>query len=85
MGLWDSPLLFATTTASSGQDPQNLELELYNYAKDIEKGKFKDNKFYYAIYEAEKDCDLMDINQQIKSNPALGIVRKYDDLKTLYD
>lgn len=81
MGLWDSPLLFATTTASSGQDPQNLELELYNYAKDIEKGKFKDNKFYYAIYEAEKDCDLMDIKQQIKSNPALGIFRKYDDLK----
>ncbi|MBY6799533.1 terminase large subunit [Clostridium botulinum] len=81
MGLWDSPLLFATTTASSGQDPQNLELELYNYAKDIEKGKFKDDKFYYAIYEAEKDCDLMDIKQQIKSNPALGIFRKYDDLK----
>ncbi|MCF8020890.1 MAG: terminase large subunit [Vallitaleaceae bacterium] len=81
MGLWDEPLMFCTTTASSGQDPQNLEMELYNYAKDIEKGKFIDDKFYHAIYEADKECKLDDIHQQIKANPALGIFRKYDDLK----
>lgn len=81
MGLWDSPLLFATTTASSGQDPTNLEMELYTYAKDIEKGKFRDDKFYYAIYEAEKNCDLMDVKQWYKANPALNIFRKYEDLK----
>jgi phage terminase large subunit-like protein len=81
MGLWDQPLMFMTTTASSGQDPHNLEMEMYSYAKDIEVGKFKDEKFYYAIYEAEKDCDLMDEKQWYKANPALSIFRKYDDLK----
>ncbi|RXI69611.1 terminase TerL endonuclease subunit, partial [Clostridium tetani] len=58
-----------------------LEFELYNYAKDIENKKYKDDKFYYAIYEAEKDCKLMDIQEWIKSNPALGIFRKFEDLK----
>lgn len=81
MGLWDSPLMFVTTTASSGQDPNNLEFELYNYAKDIDEGKFEDNKFYHAIFEAEKNCDLMDEAQWYKANPALSIFRKYDDLK----
>lgn len=81
MGLWDSPLMFCTTTASSGQDPNNLEMELYSYAKDVESGKYPDEKFYYAIYEAEKDCDLLDIKQWYKANPALNIFRKYDDLK----
>lgn len=81
MGLWDDPLMFMTTTASSGQDPHNLEMEMYTYAKDIEEGKFKDDKFYSAIYEAEKDCDLMDKKQWYKANPALSIFRKFDDLK----
>lgn len=81
MGLWDEPLMFITTTASSGSDPHNLEFELYNYAKDIENKKYKDDKFYYAIYEAERDCRLMDIQEWIKSNPALGIFRKFEDLK----
>lgn len=81
MGLWDAPLLFATTTASSGQDPNNLEMELYNYSKDIEKGEFKDDAFYYKIYEADKDCALDDIKQQLKSNPALGIFRKLKDIQ----
>lgn len=81
MGLWDQPLMFMTTTASSGQDPHNLEMEMYTYAKEIEAGKYKDEKFYHAIYEAEKDCDLMDEKQWYKANPALSIFRKYDDLK----
>jgi phage terminase large subunit-like protein len=80
MGLWDDPLLFCTTTASSGSNPHNLEMELYNYAKAIERGEFEDEAFYSAIYEADKDCDLMDIEQQIKANPALGIFRKFKDL-----
>lgn len=81
MGLWDAPLLFATTTASSGQDPNNLEMELYNYSKLIDKGEYKDDAFYYRIYEADKDCELTDIKQQIKSNPALGIFRKLKDIQ----
>lgn len=81
MGLWDAPLLFATTTASSGQDPNNLEFELYNYAKKIDSGEWKDETFYHRIYEADKDCKLDDIKQQLKSNPALGMFRKLKDLQ----
>ncbi len=85
MGLWNCPLMFCTTTASSGRDPQNLEMELYNYAKDIESGKFTDEKFYHAIYEADKECKIDDLAQWLKANPALGIFRKYDDLKDFMD
>jgi phage terminase large subunit-like protein len=81
MGLWDDPLLFMTTTASSGEDPHNLEMQMYNYAKDIENGEVEDDAFYSAIYEADKDCDLMDEEQWYKSNPALSIFRKFVDLK----
>lgn len=81
MGLWDSPLWLCTTTASNGHDPHNLEFETYNYAKDIESGKFKDEKFYSAIYEAKKDCDLLDIQEWINSNPAIGSFRKLEDVR----
>lgn len=81
MGLWDEPLWLCTTTASSGQDPHNLEMETYTYAKDVSNGKYVDEKFYSKIFEAEKDCNLLDVAQWIKSNPALGSFRKVDDLK----
>ncbi|OLS02890.1 terminase large subunit [Tissierella creatinophila] len=81
MGLWDDPLLFMTTTASSGEDPHNLEMQMYNYAKDVENGEVEDESFYSAIYEADKECDLMDEEQWYKSNPALSIFRKLKDLK----
>lgn len=81
MGLWDEPLCLITSTASSGQDPHNLEFETYNYAKDISDGKFTDDKFYANIYEAKKDCNLLDVQEWINSNPALGNFRQLEDLK----
>lgn len=81
MGLWDEPLMFMTTTASNGQDNNNLEKKFYDYAKDIQSGKFEDDKFYSAIFEADKDCDLLDKTQWYKANPALSIFRQYNDLE----
>lgn len=83
MGIWDEPLLITITTASSGQDPNNLEFEIYNYAKSIEKGEIQDESFFYAIFEAEPNCNILDEKQWFASNPALGTFRKYDDLKSL--
>lgn len=83
MGIWDEPLLITLTTASSGNDEFNLEMELYNYSKSIERGETQDDSFFYAIYEADKNCDLLDETQWFKSNPALGTFRKYDDLRNL--
>ncbi|WP_256761417.1 terminase large subunit [Cohnella sp. WQ 127256] len=83
MGIWDEPLLITLTTASSGNDPNNLEMELYNYAKDIEAGRTQNESFFYAIFEAEPKCKLDDEEQWFKANPALGTFRKYDDLMDL--
>ena len=72
MGLWDDPIMFTTTTASSGEDETNLEYQMYSYSKQIENGEVDDKSFYYAIYEAEKDCDIFDIDEWSNANPALG-------------
>lgn len=79
MGLWDEPLMFTTTTASSGEDEKNLEYQMYDYYKKLEEGKFEDDSFYGAVYEAKKDCDLWDIQEWINANPALGVFKKVDD------
>lgn len=81
MGLWKEPICLITTTASSGQDPNNLEFEFYNYAKDIEQGKYQDEKFYSNIFEAAKNCDLMDVKEWINANPAIGVFRQVDDIE----
>lgn len=79
MGLWDDPIMFTTTTASSGEDEENLEYQMYSYSKKIENGEVDDETFYYAIYEAEKNCDLFDIDEWCNANPALGCFKKIDD------
>lgn len=83
-GIWDEPLTFTITTASSGEDETNLEMQLYTMAKAMESDdtpeEDKDETFYYKIYEADKDCDIEDYEQWFKANPALGDFRKVDDI-----
>ncbi|MHB9943596.1 terminase [Clostridium sporogenes] len=83
-GIWDEPLTFTITTASSGEDETNLEMQLYTMAKVMENpetpGDDKDETFYYKIYEADKECDIEDYEQWFKANPALGDFRKVDDI-----
>jgi phage terminase large subunit-like protein len=33
------------------------------------------------VYEADKDCELLDETQWLKANPAMGVFRNYDDLR----
>lgn len=82
-GQWDEPLAITLTTASSGEDPNNLEMQLYTASKSIEEGKGDDETFYYKIYEADKDCKIDDVRQWFKANPALGLFRKVDDIINL--
>ncbi|WP_055335766.1 terminase large subunit domain-containing protein, partial [Paraclostridium sordellii] len=79
MGLWDDPIMFTTTTASSGEDEQNLEYQMYSYSKQIETEEIDDKTFFYSIYEAEKNCDIFNIKEWCKANPALGCFKKIDD------
>ncbi len=81
--IWEEPLLVTITTASSGKDLTNLEMELYTHAKNIEAGKVKDDFFFYAIFEAPKDCKILDETAWFASNPACGVFRKYEDIKAL--
>ena len=41
-GAWDEPLIMTITTASSGEDPANPEMQLYTMAKKIEAGEMED-------------------------------------------
>lgn len=82
-GIFNEPLGITITTASSGENPLNLETELYNLSKAIENGDYVDDSFYYAIFEATNNCDLLDENEWYKANPALGKFRQYEDLKNL--
>lgn len=52
---------------------------MYTYAKKILAGEIEDETFYHAIYEAKKDCDLLDLDEWFNANPALGIFKKIDD------
>lgn len=81
-GIWDDPLVFTITTASSGEDPINLEMQLYTMCKQLEDGTSKelDETFYYKIYEADQDCEIEDYEQWFKANPALGDFRKPEDI-----
>lgn len=80
-GAWEEPLIITITTASNGEDPKNLEMQLYTMAKKIEAGEEEDPTFYYKIYEAKKDCNVEDREEWYKSNPALGVFRKLEDLE----
>lgn len=82
-GIFNEPLGITITTASSGENPHNLEMELYNYAKSIDRGEHADESFYYAIFEADENCDIMDESQWYKANPALGVFRKLEDLRNM--
>lgn len=83
-GQWDEPLIFTITTASSGEDETNLEMQLYTRTKAMDNPetaeKDKDETFYYKVYEADKECAIEDYEQWVKANPALGTFRKVDDI-----
>lgn len=86
-GQWDEPLAITLTTASSGEDPNNLEMQLYEVAKKMNDEETlkedKDETFYYKVYEADKDCKIDNYSQWFKANPALGLFRKIDDIVNL--
>lgn len=82
-GQWDEPLAITLTTASSGEDPNNLEMQLYTASKSLENGEGQDETFYYKIYEAAKGCKIYDVAEWFNANPGLGLFRKVEDIINL--
>ena len=87
--LWDTlltstgsrrqPLCIAITTA--GYDRQSICFEVYDYAKKVQDGIIEDESFYFAIYEAETDCDITDPEVWKKANPNYGISLREEYMK----
>lgn len=74
-GAHESPLIIAIST----QSPSDADM-LSIWLDDAERSG--DKRIVSHVYAADKDCELMDRKQWRKANPALGIFRSIDDLKT---
>ena len=74
-GAHDAPLLIAISTqAASDVDMFSVWLD------DAERSS--DPHIVSHVYKADDGCDLMEESQWYKSNPALGLFRNYEDLKS---
>ena len=77
-------LLYMITTA--GFNKTGIGMEMYDYGRrvlegfDVEGGT-KDDSYYAAIFELDKDDDPFDESVWIKANPNLGVSCKIDDLR----
>lgn len=73
------PLLIMITTA--GTVRECIFDDIYEYACNVVDGTFEDNTFLPILYELDKKEEWIDPEAWQKSNPALGTIKKIDDLK----
>lgn len=73
-GAHDEPLLIAISTQAPNDG------DLFSIWLDDAKSS-KDKHIVSHVYEAPKDCDLLDEEAWKDANPALGIFRSYEDLR----
>lgn len=73
------PLLIMITTA--GTVRECIFDDIYEYACNVVDGTFEDNRFLPILYELDKKEEWIDPEAWQKSNPALGTIKKIDDLK----
>lgn len=57
--------------------------ELVDYGEQVNSGAVEDPTFVCHVYQAPKDCGLLDEDGWRAANPALGTFRDYTDLKTM--
>jgi phage terminase large subunit-like protein len=73
------PLMFGITTA--GYDRQSLCWTLNEYSKKILDRVIDDDSFFGLIYTLDDGDDWQDESTWIKSNPNLGVSKKWDDMR----
>ncbi|MDR2572382.1 MAG: terminase large subunit [Oscillospiraceae bacterium] len=73
------PLLIMITTA--GTVRECIFDDMYNYACGVADGTFIDDSFLPIIYELDNRDEWSDPAKWVKSNPALGIIKKIEDLQ----
>ena len=74
------PLLIMITTAGTGREC--IFDEMYATACNIVDGVFKDDTFLPILYELDRREEWTQPEAWQKANPALGTIKKIDDLKT---
>lgn len=80
MSARQQPLLLTITTA--GTLREGIFDDLYSYACNIVDGTFEDDTFLPILYELDDREEWKDPAAWPKANPALGVVKKLDDLET---
>lgn len=73
------PLLIMITTA--GTVRECIFDDMYEYACNIVDGNFEDDTFLPILYELDKKEEWLNPECWEKSNPALGTIKKLDDLE----
>ena len=73
------PLLMMITTA--GTVRECIYDEMYEHACDVADGIITDDTFLPVLYELDSRAEWTDPAAWMKANPALGTVKKLDDLK----
>lgn len=73
------PLLIMITTA--GTIRECIFDDMYEYACNIVDGNFEDDTFLPILYELDKKEEWLNPKCWGKANPALGTIKKFDDLE----
>ena len=73
------PLLIMITTA--GTVRECIFDDMYNYACSVADGTFTDDSFFPVFYELDSREEWTDSRAWIKANPALGSIKKVEDLQ----
>jgi len=74
----DEPLVSMITTA--GFVREGLFDDIYDYASKVLDGIIEDDRLFPLIYELDDEKELEDPDMWVKANPALGIIKKKEDL-----
>ena len=73
------PIFVTTTTA--GTLRESIFDDLYEYAKGVADGTIDDKNFLPILYELDNRAEWQNPAMWQKSNPALGVIKRLDDLQ----
>ncbi|MEW9675257.1 terminase large subunit [Lentibacillus sp. L22] len=77
------PILIMITTAGTVRG--NIFDDMYEYACNVVDGNFQDDSFLPILYELDEKAEWTDPDKWQKANPALGTIKKADDLQRKVD
>jgi phage terminase large subunit-like protein len=83
LGKRRQPLLFAITTA--GFDRTSVCYEQHTYSEKVLNGTIKDNTWFAWIAGLDEGDDPSDERNWVKANPDLGVIVKWDELRTAHN